>query len=165
MSSVETPFLVTIVYIDNKSHLQTRIYWKTTDRQNYLHKASEHPPPLKESLVYSQALRIKRLCSDNEEYTSSTELLVRSFISRGYDHEKVVMQIGKVDDTSRDELLKPDAKKIRKNRTPFITNYNRTLPPIGKIVRKNWNILGINSEIAKAFSNLPPPPHYCIQEI
>ena len=60
MSSTEIPFLDTIVYIDNKNHLQTRLYWKTTDRQNYLHRASEHPPPLKDSLAYSQALRIKR---------------------------------------------------------------------------------------------------------
>ena len=39
MSSIEIPFLDTIVYIDNKNHLQTRLYRKTTDRQNYLHRA------------------------------------------------------------------------------------------------------------------------------
>ena len=89
--------------IDNKKHLQTRLYQKTTDRQNYLHRASEHPPTLKDSLAYSQALGIKRLCSDNEEYKSSTERLVKSFMSRGYDHEKDVKQIRKVDDTSCDD--------------------------------------------------------------
>ena len=155
MSSIEIPFLDTIVYIDNKNHLQTRLYRKTTDRQNYLHRASEHPPSLKDSLAYSQALRIKRICSDNEEYKSSTELLLKSFISRGYDQEKVTKQVKKVDSKSRDALLRPEANNITTNRTPFVTTYNRTLPPIARILHKNWNILGINSKIAKAFSNPP----------
>ena len=41
ISSIEIPFLDTIAYIDNKNHLQTRLYRTTTDRQNYLHRASE----------------------------------------------------------------------------------------------------------------------------
>ena len=73
MSSIEIPFLDTIVYIDNKNHFRTRLYRKTIDRQSYLHRASEHPPPLKDCLANSQTLRIKRICSDNDEYKSSTE--------------------------------------------------------------------------------------------
>ena len=137
MSSIEIPFLDTIVYIDNKNHLQTRLYRKTTDRQNYLLRASEHPPSLKDSLAHSQALRIKRVCSDNEEYKSSSEQLVKSFISRGYDQEQVAKQVRKVDSKSSDALLRPEANNITTNRTTFVTTYNRTLPPIDRILHKN----------------------------
>ena len=95
MSSIEIPFLDTNIYIDKKNQLQTRLYRETTDRQNYLHKAPEHPPLLKDSLAYSQAFRIKRICSDNEGYKSSTERLVISFMSHVYDQDKIIKQIRK----------------------------------------------------------------------
>lgn len=63
MSTTEITFLDTIVYIDNKNHLQTRLHQKPTDRHNYLHRASEHPLPLNDNLAYSQALRIREFCS------------------------------------------------------------------------------------------------------
>ncbi|XP_065051445.1 uncharacterized protein LOC135681083 [Rhopilema esculentum] len=155
MSAKEVPFLDTIVYIDNRNHLQTRLHRKPTDRQNYLHRASEHPLPLKNSLAYSQALRIKRICSDNAEYENNTEQLVKAFTSRGYERAIIDKQIKEVDSISREELLKQNSKKTTSNRTPFITTYNRTLPPIGSILRKNWNILNINPKIAKSFKNSP----------
>ena len=37
-------------------------------------------------------------------------------------------------------------EKNNKNRIPLSTTYNRTLPNISKIVRRNWNILQINTE-------------------
>ena len=47
MSTREVPLLDTIVYIDNRNHLQTRLHRKPTDRRNYLHRAFEHPLQLK----------------------------------------------------------------------------------------------------------------------
>ena len=60
-------FLDTLVYIDSKNRLQTTLYKKPTDCQNYLHAKSAHPFSLKKSIPYSQALRIKRICSTFEE--------------------------------------------------------------------------------------------------
>ena len=54
--------LNTLVYIHNNNKLQTTLYRKHTDPQNYLHAKSEHPYPLKKSIAYSQTLRIKRIC-------------------------------------------------------------------------------------------------------
>ena len=51
-----------LVYKDHNNMLQTTIYRKQTDRQNYLDARSEHPKLLKDSIPYSQALRIKRIC-------------------------------------------------------------------------------------------------------
>lgn len=83
MSSIEIPFFDKIIYIEKKNYFQTRPYRKTTDTQNYVHRASEHPSSLKHSLAYSQTLIIKLICSENEEYKSSTERIVKSFMSRG----------------------------------------------------------------------------------
>ena len=60
-------FLDTLVYIDSKKKLQTTLYKKPTDCQIDLHAKSAHPFTLRKSIPYSQALRIKCICSTLEE--------------------------------------------------------------------------------------------------
>ena len=62
-SQTQIKFLDVLVYKDHNSMLQTTIYRKQTDRQNYLDARSEHSKLLKDSIPYSQALQIKRICS------------------------------------------------------------------------------------------------------
>ena len=62
-SRQQREFLDTLVYVDNNNKLQTTLYKKPTDRQNYLYSKSEHSYSLKKSIAYSHALRIKRICS------------------------------------------------------------------------------------------------------
>ena len=49
-------FLDTLVYIDQLIKLQTNLFRKSSDRQNFLNAKSEHPYSLKKSIPYSQAL-------------------------------------------------------------------------------------------------------------
>ena len=49
-------FLDTLVYIDQQNKLQTTLFRKSSDRQNFLNAKSEHPYSLKKSIPYSQAL-------------------------------------------------------------------------------------------------------------
>ena len=58
-SQSKIEFLDVLIYKDHNNMLQTTIYRKQTDQQNYLHARSEHPKLLKDSIPYSQALRIK----------------------------------------------------------------------------------------------------------
>ena len=61
-------FLDTLVYIDSKSRLQITLYKKQTDCQNYLYAKSAHPLSLKKGIPYSEAFRIRCICSTFEEY-------------------------------------------------------------------------------------------------
>ena len=62
-SKENVEFLDTLVYIDSNNRLQTTLYKKATDCQNYLHAKSAHPFSIKKIVPYSQALRIKCICS------------------------------------------------------------------------------------------------------
>ena len=46
--------------------IETDIYVKLTDSHQYLLSSSCHPFRYKKSILYSQTLRINRICSDNE---------------------------------------------------------------------------------------------------
>ena len=90
ISAKEVDFLDITVYIDKNNRLQTKLYKKPTDRQNYLHRKSEHPESLKKSIPHSQALRIKRICSNDEELKNSCKALKNE---RGYDEQETEQQI------------------------------------------------------------------------
>ena len=42
--------------------------YKETDTHNYLHFSSFHPDHCKRAIPYSQFLRLRRLCSDDDDF-------------------------------------------------------------------------------------------------
>ena len=66
----------------------TDLYCKATDCHQYLHYDSCHPDHMKKSSVYSEGLRIKRLCSDSERLQQHLSSLKGWFCERGY-HEDI----------------------------------------------------------------------------
>ena len=75
-------FLDTFVYVNSNNRLQNTLYKNPTDCQNYLHVKSAHLFSLKKGIPYSQALRIKRICSTFEEYRNQD--LIKRFVEKGY---------------------------------------------------------------------------------
>ena len=88
-------FLDTLIYKDKNNNIQTTLYKKPTDRQNYIHSKSTHPFSLKKSIAYSQALRLKRICSTIVEYEKHTKNLKKQLIRKGYPETTVSQEIQK----------------------------------------------------------------------
>ena len=126
-------FLDTLVYIDSKNRLQTTLYKKPTDCQNYLHAKSAHPFSLKKSIPYSQALRIKCICSTFEEYRKHSQDLIKRFVEKGYNESIVRKQIERNDHLDKSLLLK-HCKPKRKDSIPFSIIYNPLLSNIKEII-------------------------------
>ena len=49
--------------ISSNSKVMTSLYSKPTDCHQYLHYKSSHPEHTKRSIIYSQTLGVKRVCS------------------------------------------------------------------------------------------------------
>ena len=77
-------FLDTLIYKDKNNNIQTTLYKKPTDRQNYIHSKSAHPFSLKKKIAYSQALHLQQICSTNGEYEKQTENLKKQLIKKGF---------------------------------------------------------------------------------
>ena len=78
-SQTKIEFLHVLVYKDHNNMLQATIYRKQTDRQNYLDARSEHLKLLKDSIPYSQALRLKGICSSQQEFLNYTAKMINQF--------------------------------------------------------------------------------------
>ena len=74
----------TLVYLDSNNRLQTTLYTKLSDCQNYLHAKSAHLFSLKKRIRYSQALRVKRKYSIFQENRKHLQQLIERFVEKGY---------------------------------------------------------------------------------
>ena len=90
-------FLDTVVSISER-RLKTSLYTKPSDRKAYLHSKSYHPRSTKESIAYSQATRLRRLCTEEEEFDKHAEKLMVDLTNRGYRQEKVLEDIDRAGD-------------------------------------------------------------------
>lgn len=149
ISDKEVNFLDTTVYVDQIGKLQTKLYRKPTDRQNYLHSLSDHQHTLKSSIAYGQALRIKRICSEDSEFLKNCELLKESMTKRGYKPDEIENQI------KRAANLLETKDRQTSDRIPFVVTYNRTLPPIARTLHKHWHLLQLNPDINDHFKEPP----------
>ena len=75
-------FLDTKIYI-KKNELHTKIFRKKTDGQTSLNINSEHPKLLKNSMPYSKALQIERICSSKKDFDPYSRELKERFLKQG----------------------------------------------------------------------------------
>ena len=87
-------FLTHISLSGNK--LTTDLHTTSTDKHQYLHYASAHPAHIKRSIIYSQALRMSRICSYKNDFEKHLVDMKSWFQARGYPSDLVQKETNKV---------------------------------------------------------------------
>ena len=64
--------------------IKTDLHVNSTDRHQYLHYSSSHTVHTKRSIVFSQSLRIRKICSQAEDFRKYTMEMRSWFHKRGY---------------------------------------------------------------------------------
>ena len=81
-------FLDTVVYkhteSDGTCRLQTKVYFKSTDTHQLLHRNSFHPTHTFQGIVKSQFIRFKRISSSIHDYNEAAGTLIKVLRNRGY---------------------------------------------------------------------------------
>ena len=72
------------------------VYVKPTDRHQYLHYFSAYPYHTKKSVVFSQTLRISRLCSSEKDFENHKEEMKSWFRKREYPEDLISSEMSKV---------------------------------------------------------------------
>ena len=104
------------------------------------------PFSLKKSIAYSQALRLKQICSTNGEYEKHTKNLKKQLIKKGYPETLVNEEIQKATNQDRTGLLNKEKTETANHLTLCLT-YSKTLPNITIVLEKHWHILNMNPEL------------------
>ena len=109
-SLTNIPFLDVMVSLKD-GLIETDLYTKPTDKHQYLLISSCHPTHTKRSIPYSLALRLRRICSDNDTYKQRCKELMDYLVNRGYELNFLKTQIRRASDISRNDALKPKPKQ------------------------------------------------------
>lgn len=148
ISETTVNFLDVKVFKDENGYISTDLYTKPTDSHLYLHYSSFHPKHQKRSLPYSQALRLRRICSTDSLFDQASQTLIKNFTLRGYPIKLIKSAVTKARTMNRDDLLQSqDLTGTKKQIIPFIITNNPLNPPIATILSKYRRILEISEEL------------------
>ena len=109
ISTDSANFLDTTVLKDGQGYINTDVYQKPTDTHPYLHWTSAHPPHLKRSIPYSQALRLRRICSSTDTLRKRIIEYSDFFVACGYERGKVLNEMQRVLTLTQEECLQRTA--------------------------------------------------------
>lgn len=155
ISETSLPFLDINLRISN-NHLQTSVYYKETDTHSYLHYQSSHPRHTKNSLPYSQLLRLRRLCSDDHEFSTKAQEMVGFFQERGYPSDPLREDLRKINNINRlDTIYSHNEDNSQAGRIPLVLTYHPLNEKIKKILVHNFDILSNDPETRRMFTDAP----------
>ena len=158
----DCPKKETIPYLDvslsiKNGKIDTDLYRKPTDRNQYLLPSSCHPTDCIKNIPFSLALRIVKICSNVENRNKRLEELKQMLLEREYDESVVETAINRAKKIPREKALQPKTdKKEAEKRPVYVSTYDPRLPNIPNILNKHWRA---QSFVDRNFKkNFPKPP-------
>ena len=152
-------FLDVQVSVGEGGILSTDLFCKPTDTHQYLHKKSCHPWHTKKAIPYGQALRFRRICSEDRQFQERVGELAGWLKDRGYEESLVNEQIDRVRRLDRTALLANAGNRTndqgRGERVPLVATYHPALNSLGKVARRLHPMLTNSEEHGRVF---PEPP-------
>ena len=127
--------------------LKTSLHVKPTNKQLFLDFHSNHPQHCKQSLPYSQALRIVERCSVQTDRDEHLENLKTKFQERNYPEKVIDEQFKKAKTKERRNLINQERKQGGvDNKVRLIFTHTKANPPINKWVRECKHLLKRNEK-------------------
>ena len=131
---------------------------KPTDHYQYLHYLSSHPKHTKRSIVYSQTLRVNRLCSLEEDFSYSKLNMKEWYIKKGYPESVIEKEMKKVRFSQQGQKF----KKVEK--VEYHLHYHSSLNKLSSIIHRNLYLLYMNQEVKNVFTSGPSVIQKCQED-
>ena len=149
-TSKENVIFLDLIVKLSKGCLTTDLHIKGTDRHQYLHFNSSHPDHTKKLIIYSQALRLTKICTFENDFLRHRDEMGSWFQRRGYPEDVINIEMKKVVFTGN------FGKSSNKNKgVQFVLTYHPLLKKVNYIIRKHIHLLYMNGECKKVFQPGP----------
>lgn len=131
-------------------YLETTIYYKPTDAHKYLDYNSCHPRPCIQSIPFSQFLRLRRICSNEEDFVQKSAEMEKYFTKSNFPPDIITTAKNKMrtNTTSRN-------RNKNSNRIPLVMTYHPKVYRITNIIRSNFKILRNHPDTKDIFKSHP----------
>ena len=134
----------------NGNSLRTSVHYKPTDSHSYLLHSSSHPSHVKNSIPYSKFLRLRRLCSDDSDFSNKSkemcQFFLKTWLSRFCNSKGPSPR-----STNRSTVSTTNVTKRKKCQNSIHPHNN----PVKVIILNNFKILQNDPETGAIFSQPP----------
>ena len=131
------------------------LFAKPADTHQFLDPSSSHAYHCKKGIPYSQALRINRICSDNESFDKRCNDLEGLLMERGYNGKMIRMQILRAREHTRKDLLEREKTETSEPKLTFNITYYPVLKNIRNTLQELHLLLAPDKEHEKVFPDVP----------
>ena len=145
-------FLDVVIKI-KEGKITTKLFCKPTDGHQYLHYDSCHAEHIKRSIVFSQTLRLKRICSEND-LDSNVENLKEWFRKRGYPEQLIKNQVARAFQSARSNSAN-NSKREKETGIPIVITYHTRLKDLSSLIKRNLQYLYADQKVKKVFTPAP----------
>ena len=121
--SKETIHFLDVQVIKKDDRIVTDLYTKPTDTYQLLHHSSCHPSHTKRGIPYGQALRLRRICSEEGYFAKRLGELETYLLERGYSKGEIDSQVNRVKGLDRRDLLGRSQNHNDDSRIPLVLTY------------------------------------------
>ena len=128
------------------------VFYKPTDSHSYLLYSSSHPSHVKNSIPFSQFLRLRRLCGDDSDFSEKSEAMCQFFDKRGYPVSVVQAGHHRAQQIDRQSALQT-AEKENTDRIPFTPTFHPHNHAVNLSFLKTLNYSKTIRRLAISFPN------------
>ena len=133
-------------------NISTDLYPKATDRHQFLHYTSSHQDHTKSSIVFSQVLRVSKICPEKSDFLKHLEKMKSWLLGRGYSKDLIESEMKKAKFTSKNRNTKR-GKSLEA--IPLVMTYHPKLKSTSKVILKYLDLLYMDNEVKRVFTHKP----------
>ena len=146
---------ITIQSDSDHPKLTTSIFYKETDSHSYLLYTSSHPKPCRDSIPHAQFQRLRRICSEDQDFEDQAEKMVDFFHARQYPEDLIHKGLESARAIPRSQTLIPQTRSKQNERPVAVLTFHPHNLPVKNILIRNFHILQSDPKLREVF---PRPP-------
>ncbi len=141
ISETSVSFLDILISI-NGNRLVTSVFYKPTDSHSYPLYSSSHPNHTKRSIPFSQFLRLRHLCSEDEDFHTKSLEMRDFFVQHGYPTSLLDTAFSKASQIPQSATLTNHVTNVTENnQIPLVLTFHPFNFKVSDTIRKNFHIL------------------------
>ena len=120
--------------------ITTNLFFKPNDGHQYLHYDSCHAEHIKRSIVFSQTLRQRRICSEKTDLDSNVQTFKECFRKSGYLEQLIKDQVARAFESASNNSSN-NSKQEKETGVPLVTYYHPRLKDLNSLIKRNLQYL------------------------
>ena len=128
------------------------MHYKPTDSHSYLPHSSSHPAHVKNSIPFSQFLRLRLLCSNDTDFSEKAEEMCQFFKTRGYP-DTVIYNSKHRAQSVHPQSAQLSSHKKQDERIPLTLTFHRQNISVKNLILKNFKLLQHDPTTAEIFNH------------